>query len=121
MARDVLATALRKGRYQVNVLLGGYDTIKQTSALYWMDYTAALQAVPFGAQGYATFFCLGLMDRMHPGKAEECTYEQALEIIQACIQELQTRFLPSHPNFIIKKVDADGISVVSYGSDPADT
>ena len=34
---------------------------------------------------------------------------------------MRTRFMMSQPNFIIKKVDEDGVSVLSFGEDPADT
>jgi hypothetical protein len=37
------------------------------------------------------------------------------------MKELQTRFMMSQPNFILKKVDKEGVSVISFGEDPADT
>ena len=116
--RNELATALRKGPYQVDVLLGGYDLVKNQAQLYFMDHLAALQQVPYNAQGYAAYFCLSIMDRDYiPG----LSYEKALEIMNKCIQALHKRFLLSQPNFIIKVVDKDGIRVVSAGADPADT
>ena len=41
--RSELATALRKGPYQVNVLIGGYDKLENRAKLYWMDYLGTLQ------------------------------------------------------------------------------
>ena len=41
--RSELATALRKGPYQVNLLMGGYDLQEQRAKLYWMDYLGTLQ------------------------------------------------------------------------------
>jgi 20S proteasome alpha/beta subunit len=38
-----LAKALRKGPYQTNILLGGYDE-KDGAALYFIDYLASMQA-----------------------------------------------------------------------------
>ena len=55
-ARGELAAALRRGPYQVNVLLGGYDEGKGGS-LYTMDYLGSLHKVNHGAQGYAQYFC----------------------------------------------------------------
>jgi 20S proteasome alpha/beta subunit len=108
---------LRKGPYQVNILLGGYDE-KVGGSLYFLDYMASLQKVPYGAQGYAANFCLSIMDREYlPGK---CTEEAALKILRQCINELKIRFLISQPNFIIKKVDKEGVTVVDFGADPAD-
>ena len=116
-ARGELAAALRKGPYQVNVLLGGYDAGKGSS-LYYLDYFGALHKVKHGAQGYAQYFCSSIFDK-------ECTdvmtEESAIKVIEQCINEMQTRFMLSQPNFIIKKVDKDGVSVISFGEDPNDT
>ena len=116
--RAQLATALRKGPYQVNVLLGGYDQQAENASLYFLDYMGALQKVPYGCQGYASNFCLSIMDR-------ECnknmTEEQAIAVVQKCIHELHTRFLIAQHNFIIKAVDEKGVRVHSHGADPADT
>jgi 20S proteasome subunit beta 4 len=115
--RNELATALRKGPFQVNALLGGYDATKSTQALYWLDYLGTLQKVPYGCQGVATNFCLSIMDRAClPGQSKE----QALDIIKNCIKETQKRFLPSQPNFIIKCIDASGVHTMEFGADPAD-
>lgn len=114
--RGEIAAALRKGPYQVNVLLGGHDT--SGSSLYFLDYLGSLQKVPYGAQGYASNFCLSIMDReCHEGMNEA----EAMTVIDHCILELQTRFLIQQPNFIIKVIDKDGVRVVKFGGDPADT
>mmetsp|Transcript_3437 Transcript_3437/g.5030 ORF Transcript_3437/g.5030 Transcript_3437/m.5030 type:complete len:196 (-) Transcript_3437:78-665(-) len=117
-ARNELAKALRKGPFQVNVLLGGYDTKKDVPELYFMDYLAALQKIKFGAQGYAGNFVLSIFDKEY---REDMEFEAALKVIEQCIQELHVRFLINQPNFIIKKIDKDGVSVVKFGADPADT
>ena len=116
-AREELARALRKGPYSVNVLLGGYDA-KDGASLYWMDYFAALSKVKYGCQGYASNFCLSIMDNQY---LEDCSEQAALEIIQKCIHELATRFLLAQPNFIIKVIDKDGVRTVSHGADPQDS
>lgn len=115
--RNELAKALRKGPYQVNVLLGGYDKKTSKGSLYWMDYLAALSKVNYGAQGYASNFCLSIMDRDYK---EGLTQDEAVEIIEKCIKELQMRFLLNQSNFMIKVVDKDGVRVVKFGADPAD-
>ena len=115
--RKELAEALRKGPYNVNLLLGGYDD-KAGASLYFMDYLAALQKVPYGAQGYASMFCLGIMDREYREGLDQAA---ALKIIEQCIHEMHTRFLVSQPNFVIKVVDKDGVRMHSHGADPADT
>ena len=111
---------MRKGPYQVNVLLGGYDVGKEggVANLYYLDYFGALHKVKHGAQGYAQYFCSSIFDKEY---TDNLTEEEATKIIEQCILEMKTRFLINQPNFIIKKVDKDGVSVLSFGEDPADT
>jgi 20S proteasome subunit beta 4 len=115
--RNELANALRRGPFQVNVLLGGTDAVSGQSSLYWLDWLGTLQKVKYGCQGYATNFCLSIMDREY---LDGMSKEAAIKIIEMCIHELHTRFVPNQPNFIIKCIDKDGVSVVKFGMDPAD-
>lgn len=82
-----------------------------------MDYLAALAKVNYGAQGYASSFCLSIMDR---DWKEGLTQDEAVAIVEKCIKELQVRFLIAQPNFIIKAVDKDGVKTLKFGADPAD-
>ena len=105
--RRELATALRKGPFQTNLLLAGHDTIGNEGAasLYWCDYMGALSKVNFGAHGYAANFILSIFDRDYtPGM----DLDGCLGIVKKCILELRTRFLISQPHFRIKIVDAEG-------------
>lgn len=104
-----LATALRKGPYQSNILLAGYDEQEGVS-LYQMDYMASLSKVNFGAHGYAANFILSVFDR--DWKAE-MTLQEGLEVVRRCIHELRTRFLISQPVFILKVVDHTGTRTVT--------
>eukprot|EP00594_Rhizosolenia_setigera_P019158 CAMPEP_0178978110 /NCGR_PEP_ID=MMETSP0789-20121207/24937_1 /TAXON_ID=3005 /ORGANISM="Rhizosolenia setigera, Strain CCMP 1694" /LENGTH=133 /DNA_ID=CAMNT_0020667733 /DNA_START=284 /DNA_END=685 /DNA_ORIENTATION=- len=115
--RGELAKAIRKGPYQVNVLLGGYDVDSDESALYWLDYMGTLQKVNYGAQGYASNFTLSIMDRDYQ---ENLTEKEAVAIVEKCMNELNTRFLINQTNFIIKVVDKDGIKVVREDGDTSD-
>jgi 20S proteasome subunit beta 4 len=114
--RGEMARALRKGPYQVNCVLGGYDE-GVGAQLYFMDYMASLQKVNFGSQGYASNFCLSIFDREW---RPNLTQAEALEVIEHCIGELKQRFLISQPNFMIKAVDKDGIKILKCGAKPAD-
>ena len=116
-ARGEMAAALRKGPFQVNVLLAGYDE-KSGESLYCLDYMGTLHKVKHGAQGHAQYFCSSIYDK---DWEENLTEEEALTIIEKCIKEVHTRFMIHQPNFIIKKVDKDGVKVISFGEDPADT
>jgi len=107
--RNELAAALRKGPYQTNLLLAGYDE-STGPALYFMDYLAAQVKINFAAQGYAGYFVLSVMDRAwRPGMSES----EALDVVRQCIHELRTRFMVSQPVFYVKVVDKNGTRSVS--------
>ena len=82
-----------------------------------MDYLGSCQKVNYGVQGYASNFCLSIMDR---DWVEGLTEEDAVKIVEHCIQEMKMRFLLNQTNFIIKVVDKDGVRTLKYGADPAD-
>ena len=86
--------------------------------MYYLDYMGTLHKVKHGAQGYAQYFCSSIYDK---DWVENLTEEDALRIIAKCINEVQTRFMINQKNFIIKKVDKDGVQVISFGGNPADT
>jgi 20S proteasome subunit beta 4 len=127
--RNELAKALRRGPYQVNTLIGGYDatskdattaTVSGKSSLYYLDYLGCLHKLNYACQGYCNMFCAGIMDREYKASVDEMSFDDALNIINKCMKEIQTRFLVSQPNFIIKIIDKDGVRVHSFGQNPAD-
>jgi 20S proteasome alpha/beta subunit len=82
------------------------------------QYLGLLQKVPYGSQGMASNFCLSIMDReCHEGMNEM----EALTVIDHCISELKTRFLVHQFNFIIKVIDKEGVLLVKFDGDPADS
>jgi len=107
--RRELATALRRGPYQTNILLAGHDASVGPS-LYFLDYLASLQQVKFGCHGHASNFLLSIFDREWK---EGLSLEEARGVVDKCIAELQTRFLISQPKFLIKVVDENGIRTLS--------
>lgn len=118
--RSELAKAIRKGPYQVNCLLGGYDEKTSESSLYWLDYMGTLQKVDYGCQGYASNFCLSVMDRECAAEASSMTEADAVDVLEHCIKELQARFLLNQTNFIVKVVDKNGVRVVREDGDTKD-
>lgn len=104
-----MAVALRKGPFQTNILLGGYDDNKGPS-LYFMDYMASLHAVDKGAHGYGGYFTLGLLDREYK---KNMTLDEGIKLLKQCIAELDARFLLNMPRFIGKVVDKTGVRTVS--------
>lgn len=108
--RRNLADSLRSSSaYMVNMLIAGFDDANGPE-LYFMDWLASLQKVPFAAHGYGAFFSLSIMDRYYkPG----LNREEARELLQKCIDEVQRRFLVRLPDFFVRIVDKDGIQDVS--------
>uniref|UniRef100_A0A7S4HGY4 Proteasome subunit beta n=1 Tax=Vannella robusta TaxID=1487602 RepID=A0A7S4HGY4_9EUKA len=106
--RNQLAQALRKSPYQCNLLLGGFDE-DEGASLYYLDYLASLQKLKYGAQGYASYFVLSILDKDY---RPDLTVEDAVALLHNCFAELRQRFMINSPNFIIKVVDANGIRVV---------
>lgn len=111
--RRNLADALRSSSaYQVNLLLAGYDDTEGPE-LYYMDWLASLQKIPFAAHGYGSFFSLSILDRYYkPGLSRE----EATELLKKCIEEVQRRFLVRLPDFFVRIVDKDGVHDVSIPS-----
>lgn len=104
--RKELADYLRsRTPYHVNLLMAGYDE-HSGPALYFMDYFASQQKVPFAAHGYGAFFSLGILDRYY---IPDMSQEAAQDLIKRCIAEIKKRFLINMPNFIIRTIDKDGI------------
>mmetsp|Transcript_2331 Transcript_2331/g.3155 ORF Transcript_2331/g.3155 Transcript_2331/m.3155 type:complete len:196 (-) Transcript_2331:132-719(-) len=110
--RNELATALRKGPYQVNLLLAGYDKGSGPS-LFFMDYMASMAEVPFGAHGYASNFVLSTMDRYWK---KGMTLAEGKDVLKKCLHEIRTRFLVSLPAFSIKVITETGVEVITEDS-----
>ncbi|KZT01316.1 N-terminal nucleophile aminohydrolase [Laetiporus sulphureus 93-53] len=105
--RRALADSLRSRKpYQVNLLLGGYDTSTHTPNLYWVDYLGTLTSVPFGAHGYGSYFALSLLDRYHD---PEATLEEGLAALRRCIDEVAKRLVVAPGRYKVKVVDKDGV------------
>lgn len=106
--RNELATALRKGPYQADLLIAGHD--HDGAHLYFMDYLSSMERVNKAAHGYGAYFALSIMDRYYK---KDLTFDEACDIIRKCILEMQTRFLMHMEKFIIKVVDKDGVRVIT--------
>ncbi|KAI9148568.1 Proteasome subunit beta type-4 [Blastocladiella emersonii ATCC 22665] len=106
--RRALADSLRsRGAYQTNLLIAGWDP-KDGPRLYWIDYLSSGLSVPFACQGYGGYFCYSTMDRYYHS---DMTKDEAVALIKKCIAELKTRFVANLPNWQIKIIDKDGITV----------
>ena len=71
-----------------------------------MDYLASMVKVPFATHGYGGLFSMGVLDRYY---REDLTQEEAYEVLQKCVVEVQKRLIINLPNFQVKVLDKDGI------------
>lgn len=60
--RHELAEALRKGPYQVNCLLAGFQG--DSPRLYWLDYLGTVAELKKAAHGYAEYLVSSTMDTL---------------------------------------------------------
>ncbi|KAH3801362.1 proteasome subunit beta type-2-like [Dreissena polymorpha] len=104
--RKNLADYLRSSTpYMVNLLLAGYDK-DEGPALYFMDYLASLNKVPFGAHGYGSFFTVSILDRHY---REDITLDEAQKLLAKCVNEIKQRFIVNMPTFKVRCITKDGI------------
>ena len=102
-----LADYLRsKTPYMVNLLLAGFDVIKNKPELYFMDYLATACSVPFAMHGYGSYFGTSVMDRYYKSNMN---LEEGLQLLKKCINEVQKRLVINLPAFKVQIVDKDGI------------
>eukprot|EP01057_Protomagalhaensia_wolfi_P000768 Protomagalhaensia_wolfi_Nauph_80__767@NODE_143_length_3458_cov_147_083943_g106_i0_p3_GENE_NODE_143_length_3458_cov_147_083943_g106_i0NODE_143_length_3458_cov_147_083943_g106_i0_p3_ORF_typecomplete_len197_score34_80Proteasome/PF00227_26/1_7e32_NODE_143_length_3458_cov_147_083943_g106_i028243414 len=110
-ARSELAEALRKGPFQVDVLLAGYNKDADRPELYRIDWFGTLSDATVAAHGYGAYFVLGLLDREYK---QDLTQEDAMRILNLCFEELKNRFLLAQSRFLVKICDKNGIKVSEH-------
>ncbi|CCD25180.1 proteasome core particle subunit beta 4 NDAI_0E03630 [Naumovozyma dairenensis CBS 421] len=108
--RQELAKSIRSRRpYQANVLIGGFDTKKDTPGLYQIDYLGTKVELPYAAHGYSGFYTFSLLDRHY---RPDMTTEEGLKLLKLCITELEKRMPVDFKGVFVKVVDKDGIRQV---------
>jgi len=106
--RSEMAQLLRKSPFFCFTVLAGHDA--DGPALYWIDYMATMQKVKTAAQGYCSYFLGGILDsKWKP----DMTYEEAVDLVTDCMNELGKRFIMTQHKFVVQKVDKDGIKDIS--------
>ncbi|KAL5015808.1 hypothetical protein ScPMuIL_005397 [Solemya velum] len=91
--------------YMVNMLIAGYDK-NEGPALYFMDYLASVTKAPFAVHGYGSYFTLSILDRFY---RDDLTKEEAVKLLERCIEEIKNRFIINLPSFKVRVIDKDGI------------
>lgn len=119
--RRKLATALRKGPYQCDILIAGFNSEGQirrhghelsdsaitepVPSLYYLDYLASMNKLDFAVHGYGSNFILGILDKLY---RPDMNLEEVLGLLRTCLNELKTRFIIKAPVFTVKVVDRNG-------------
>lgn len=105
--RNQLANSIRSRKpYQVSVLIGGFDTKTSTPSLNWIDYLGTQVELPYGAHGYAAFYCTSLFDRHY---RPDMNLEEGLKLLKLSLQELEKRMPIDFKGVYVKVVDKDGV------------
>lgn len=108
--RNQLATSIRsRNPYQVNVLIGGYDTKTAEPALNWIDYLGTRIELPYAAHGYAAFYCSSLFDRHYK---KDMDLDAGLDLLRMCINELEMRMPIDFKGIYVKVIDKDGVRAI---------
>ncbi|BFY99351.1 hypothetical protein BsWGS_02391 [Bradybaena similaris] len=104
--RRNMAESLRSQRsHMVNLLIAGYDK-EDGPSLYYLDYLASLNKLPFAIHGYGSLFALSIMDKYY---LKDLDFEGAKGLLIKCLNEIQKRFIVNLGRFRLRVVDKDGI------------
>jgi 20S proteasome subunit beta 4 len=79
---------LAQNPYNVNLLVGGFDTTTNKPHLYWLDYLASQASLPYAAHGYAQYYCLSILDKHHH---PDIPLERGIELMKMCHDEVSSR------------------------------
>jgi 20S proteasome subunit beta 4 len=110
--RSELAKSLRsRSPYNVNLLLGGFDTITNKPTLHWIDYLASCASLPYAAHGYAQYYCLSTLDKHHH---PDIDFDQGMKILRMCTDELKRRLPIDFKGVFVKVITKDGIRDEPY-------
>lgn len=109
--RNELAAALRKGPYQCDLVIAGYDEELGDAALYFVDAYSSMAKVNKAAHSYAGNFVHGILDKYWKKGLSE---KEGRAVIKKCIAEIQTRFVLGRlDSFTIKIVDKNGVRTIA--------
>lgn len=105
MVQNRIHAGLRKKQLGVSSIIAGrgpegYD-------LWSVDRYGAISSGPFCANGYATYFVYGILDREYK---EALSVDDALSIIQKCVNLLKERLLINLEAFKVKIITDEGVS-----------
>ncbi|AFM98725.1 proteasome subunit beta type-2 [Encephalitozoon hellem ATCC 50504] len=104
MVQSKVHESLRKRQLDTSTIIAGKGP--QGYDLWSVDKYGAISSVPFCASGYAAYFVYGILDREY---SEDITVDDALRIIQKCINLLKERLVIGLEGFMVKVVTDEGV------------
>ncbi|XP_017151291.2 probable proteasome subunit beta type-2 [Drosophila miranda] len=104
--RKNLADYIRTNtRYQVAMLLAGYDAVEGPD-LHYIDSFGAAQSINHAGHGWGSIFCGSILQRFWDQKL---TQELAVSILKKCVAEIQKRLIINQRNWDVFVVDGSGM------------
>ncbi|XP_049878132.1 proteasome subunit beta type-2-like [Pectinophora gossypiella] len=108
-ARKNLADSYKTGSpFLLNILVAGWDE-KEGGQLYLLDHMATCLRMPIAAHGFGGLFGTSILEYYH---RRDMTEAQAYEVMQMCVREIHQRLFLNLPNFQVKMISKDGISIL---------
>ncbi|ALC39925.1 Prosbeta4R2, partial [Drosophila busckii] len=103
--RKNLADYIRtRTRYQVSMLLAGYDAVEGPD-LHYIDSYGASQCINHAGHGLGSLFCGSIFQRYW---RKDLNQDEAYEILTMCVAEIQKRLVINLRNFDVFAVDESG-------------
>lgn len=105
MIQNRVHESLRKRQLDISSIVAGRGS--EGYDLWSVDRYGAISSTPFCANGYAAYFVYGIFDREYK---KDLTVEDALGIIQKCVNLLRERLVVNLEGFMVKIITDDGVS-----------
>ncbi|XP_016931131.2 probable proteasome subunit beta type-2 [Drosophila suzukii] len=104
--RKTLADYIRTNtRYQVAMLLAGYDATEGPD-LHYIDTYGAAQSINHAGHGWGSMFCGSILQRFWHSKISQA---DAYSLMRKCVLEIQRRLIINQRNFEVYVVDGKGM------------
>ncbi|XP_017130403.1 probable proteasome subunit beta type-2 [Drosophila elegans] len=104
--RKTLADYIRTNtRYQVAMLLAGFDAVEGPD-LHYIDSYGAAQPINHAGHGWGSMFCGSILQRFWHSQLIQA---EAYSLMRKCVLEIQRRLIINQRNFEVYVVDSNGM------------
>lgn len=77
--------------------------------IYWIDHLSSMVKLNFAAHGYASYFCMSIMDRYWK---DDMSLPEVKALMRKCLEALSVRYAANLPVFTFKLMTKDGIEIL---------